>query len=65
LSVGVCSGYRSSVGRLAESQCCSRDLALLAGCAISEVAGMVIGIALGWSKSASIALAMALAFVFG
>ena len=37
----------------------------LTGCAIGEVLGMVIGTALGWTDLATIALAVALAFVFG
>jgi hypothetical protein len=37
----------------------------LTGCAIGEVLGMVIGTALGLSNLATIALAVALAFVFG
>jgi uncharacterized membrane protein YbjE (DUF340 family) len=37
----------------------------LTGCAIGEVLGMVIATALGWGNAASIALAVALAFVFG
>ena len=37
----------------------------LTGCAIGEVLGMVIGTALGWGNVAIIALAVALAFVFG
>jgi hypothetical protein len=37
----------------------------LTGCAIGEVLGMVIGTALGWSNMATIALAVALAFLFG
>lgn len=37
----------------------------LTGCAIGEVLGMVIGTALGWGDVATIALAVALAFVFG
>jgi len=37
----------------------------LTGCAIGEVAGMVIGTALGWSDLATIALAVVLAFFFG
>jgi hypothetical protein len=35
------------------------------GCAIGEVLGMVIAAALGWGNVASIALAVALAFLFG
>ena len=37
----------------------------LTGCAIGEVLGMVIGTALGWDTLSTIALAVALAFVFG
>jgi hypothetical protein len=35
------------------------------GCAIGEVAGMAIGTALAWSNAPTIALSIALAFVFG
>jgi hypothetical protein len=37
----------------------------LTGCAIGEVLGMIIATQLGWGDAASIALAVALAFVFG
>ena len=37
----------------------------LAGCAIGEVAGLLIGTALGWGNAATIALAVALAFISG
>ena len=37
----------------------------LTGCAIGEVLGMIIGTALGWGDWATIALAVALAFLFG
>ncbi len=37
----------------------------LTGCVIGEVVGFVIGTALGWSDLATIALAIALAFLFG
>lgn len=37
----------------------------LLGCAIGEVAGLLIGTALGWGNAATIALAVALAFVSG
>jgi hypothetical protein len=37
----------------------------LTGCVLGEVAGMVIATALGWGDVASIALAVALAFLFG
>ena len=43
----------------------SATLHCLTGCAIGEVAGMVIGTALGFSDLATIALAVALAFLFG
>ena len=37
----------------------------LTGCAIGEVLGLIIGTALGWGNWETIALAVALAFVFG
>ncbi len=37
----------------------------LTGCTIGEVLGMVIGTALGWSNWPTVALAVALAFLFG
>ena len=37
----------------------------LAGCAIGEILGMVIGTALGWGNLETIVLAIALAFVSG
>jgi hypothetical protein len=37
----------------------------LTGCVLGEVVGMVIATALGWGDIASIALAVALAFLFG
>ncbi|OEJ31654.1 DUF4396 domain-containing protein [Streptomyces subrutilus] len=37
----------------------------LTGCAIGEVLGMVIGTALGWGNVPTMALAIALAFLFG
>jgi hypothetical protein len=37
----------------------------LTGCLIGEVTGMVIATALGWGDIASVALAVALAFLFG
>jgi hypothetical protein len=43
----------------------SATLHCLTGCAIGEVAGMAIGTALGWSDLGTIALAVALAFLFG
>jgi hypothetical protein len=43
----------------------SATLHCLTGCAIGEVAGVVIGTALGFSDLATIALAVILAFLFG
>lgn len=37
----------------------------LTGCAIGEVLGLVIGLALGWGNAPTIALSVALAFLFG
>ncbi len=37
----------------------------LSGCAVGEVLGMIIGTALGWSDLATIAISVALAFLFG
>lgn len=37
----------------------------LTGCAIGEVTGLVIGTTLGWGNGPTIALAVALAFLFG
>jgi hypothetical protein len=43
----------------------SATLHCLTGCAIGEVLGMVLGTWWGWSDGATIALAVALAFLFG
>ena len=43
----------------------SATLHCLTGCAIGEIAGMVIGTALGFSDWGTVGLAVALAFVFG
>ena len=37
----------------------------LTGCAIGEVAGLLLGTALGWANGPTIALAVVLAFLFG
>jgi hypothetical protein len=37
----------------------------LTGCAIGEVAGLMLGTALGWANGPTIALAVVLAFLFG
>jgi Domain of unknown function (DUF4396) len=52
-------------GRALDAMAISATLHCLTGCAIGEVSGMVIGTALGWSEWGTIALAVALAFLFG
>lgn len=52
------SGALNRIALLATLHC-------LAGCAIGEVAGLAIGTALGWGNLVTIALAVALAFLFG
>jgi hypothetical protein len=54
-------GSHGSLNRLAFSA----TLDCLTGCGIGEVLGLVIATWLGWSTFASIALAVALAFIFG
>ena len=54
-------GHEVDVNRMA----LSATLHCLTGCAIGEVAGVIIGTALGWSDAATIALAIGLAFLFG
>lgn len=43
----------------------SATLHCLTGCALGEVAGLIIGTALGWGALQTIALAVTLAFIFG
>ena len=52
-------------GRELDAVALSATLHCLTGCAIGEVLGMVIGTALGFSDLGTIALAVALAFLFG
>jgi hypothetical protein len=52
-------------GRALTNVAVSATLHCLTGCAIGEVAGMAIGTALGFSDLGTIALAVALAFLFG
>lgn len=52
-------------GRALTSVSVSATLHCLTGCAIGEITGMAIGTALGFSDLATIALAVALAFLFG
>jgi hypothetical protein len=55
----------SGAGRTSWRSAAQATLHCLSGCAIGEVLGMVIGTALGWSTWPTVALAVALAFVFG
>ena len=52
-------------GRALTRLAVSATLHCLTGCAIGEVLGMVLGSWWGWSNGATIALAVALAFLFG
>src|ERR687896_437390 len=52
-------------GRALDALALSATLHCLTGCAIGEVTGMIVGTALGWSEWATVALAVALAFLFG
>ncbi len=52
-------------GRELTRNAVSATLHCLTGCAIGEVLGIVIGTALGWSNTATVALAVGLAFLFG
>jgi hypothetical protein len=52
-------------GRALDAVALSATLHCLTGCAIGEVLGMVIGTALGFSEWGTVALAVALAFLFG
>jgi Domain of unknown function (DUF4396) len=52
-------------GRALNAVALSATLHCLTGCAIGEVLGMVIGTALGFSQWGTVALAVALAFLFG
>src|ERR671911_2624464 len=52
-------------GRALDAVALSATLHCLTGCAIGEVTGMIIGTALGFSDFGTIALAVALAFLFG
>ena len=52
-------------GRALDAVAFSATLHCLTGCAIGEVTGMVIGTAIGLSEWGTVALAVALAFLFG
>jgi hypothetical protein len=52
-------------GRALSAVALSATLHCLTGCAIGEIVGMVLGTALGFSQWGTVALAVALAFLFG
>ncbi|MGY1624941.1 DUF4396 domain-containing protein [Geodermatophilus sp. SYSU D00965] len=58
-------GHAPGAGRVPWATAASATLHCLTGCAIGEVLGMVIGTSLGLHDWATVALAVALAFVFG
>ena len=58
-------GAMTTSGASLNSVAFSATAHCLTGCAIGEVLGFVIGTALGWGDFATMALAIALAFLFG
>ncbi|MEV4948338.1 DUF4396 domain-containing protein [Streptomyces sp. NPDC053755] len=52
-------------GETSWSTAAKATLHCLTGCAFGEVLGMIIGTALGWGNAPTMALAIALAFLFG
>lgn len=52
-------------GRALDAVALSATLHCLTGCALGEIAGMVLGTALGFSQWGTVALSVALAFLFG
>ena len=52
-------------GRALDLVALSATLHCLTGCAIGEIAGMIIGTALGWGNWETVALSVLLAFLFG
>lgn len=57
--------HHPSAGAGVNTMALSATLHCLTGCAIGEIAGLIIGTAIGLSNLATIALAVALAFLFG
>ena len=55
----------SAMGQGINAMAASATLHCLTGCAIGEIAGLIIGTAIGLSTVATIALAIGLAFLFG
>ena len=56
---------RHEHGTVTWSAAASATLHCLTGCAIGEVLGMVIATAAGWGNAATLAMSIALAFLFG
>jgi len=54
-----------TAGRALDAVALSATLHCLTGCAIGEIVGMVLGTALGFSQWGTVALSVALAFLFG
>jgi hypothetical protein len=59
------SAHAAETGSALTRTAITATLHCLTGCAIGEVLGMIIGTALGWGDWPTIALAVALAFLFG
>ncbi|MFE0734372.1 DUF4396 domain-containing protein [Streptomyces sp. NPDC058855] len=58
-------GHHHAPGKVSWAMAAKATLHCLTGCAIGEVLGMIIGTALGWGNAPTMALAIALAFLFG
>src|SRR4051794_36571435 len=58
-------GAERPTGRALTRSAVSATVHCLTGCAIGEILGMVIATALGWSNGPTIAISVALAFLFG
>src|SRR5213596_1381174 len=61
----VAAHHRAEDGRGVNRLAVTATNHCLTGCAIGEVAGMAIATALGWGNGPQIALAVALAYLFG
>lgn len=58
-------GHGDDGGASVNSMAASATIHCLTGCAIGEIAGLVVGTAIGLSTPATIALSVSLAFLFG